>query len=45
MSSERPENGSISIMALGSGIKYDSLDEAPDEPLFIEIIGIRPSHL
>ena len=45
MSSERPENGSISIMALESGIKYDSLDEAPDVPLLIEIIGIRPHDL
>ena len=45
MSSERPENGSISIMALESGIEYDSLDEAPDEPLLIEIIGIRPNDL
>ena len=45
MSSEKSENGSISIIALESGIKYDSLDEAPDEPLFIEIIGIRPNDL
>ncbi len=45
MSSEKSENGSISIMALESGIKYDSLDEAPDEPLLIEIIGIRPKDL
>ncbi|MGY5854099.1 MAG: CorA family divalent cation transporter, partial [Candidatus Thorarchaeota archaeon] len=45
MSSDRPENGSISIMALESGIEYDSLDEAPDEPLLIEIIGIRPNDL
>jgi magnesium transporter len=45
MSSERPENGSISIMALESGIKYESLDEAPDVPLLIEIIGIRPHDL
>lgn len=45
MSSEKSENGSISIMALESGIKYDSLDEAPDEPLLIEIIGIRPNDL
>ncbi|MGY5873226.1 MAG: magnesium transporter CorA family protein [Candidatus Thorarchaeota archaeon] len=45
MSSERPENGSISIKALESGIKYESLDEAPDEPLLIEIIGIRPNDL
>ncbi|MHA1137270.1 MAG: magnesium transporter CorA family protein [Candidatus Thorarchaeota archaeon] len=45
MSSDKPENGSISIMALESGIKYDSLDEAPEEPLLIEIIGIRPNDL
>ena len=45
MSTEKSENGSISIMALESGIKYDSLDEAPDEPLLIEIIGIRPNDL
>jgi len=45
MSSERQENGSISIMALESGIKYNSLDEAPDEPLLIEIVGIRPNDL
>ena len=45
MCSEKPENGSISIMALESGIKYDSLDEAPDEPLLIEIVGIRPNDL
>lgn len=45
MSSDRVENGSISIMALESGIKYASLEEAPDEPLLIEIIGIRPDVL
>jgi magnesium transporter len=45
MSSESPENGSISIMALESGIKYESLDDIPDEPLLIEIIGIRPHDL
>jgi len=45
MSNEKSENGSISIMALESGIKYDSLDDAPDEPLLIEIIGIRPNDL
>jgi len=32
-------------MALESGIKYNSLDEAPDVPLLIEIIGIRPHDL
>ncbi|MHA1951913.1 MAG: magnesium transporter CorA family protein [Candidatus Thorarchaeota archaeon] len=45
MSSDRVENGSISIMALESGIKYASLEEAPEEPLLIEIIGIRPDDL
>jgi len=45
MSKEKSENGSISIMALESGIKYDSLNDAPDEPLLIEIIGIRPNDL
>lgn len=45
MSSDAPENGSISIMALESGIKYASLEEAPDEPLLIEVIGIRPNDL
>jgi len=32
-------------MALESGIKYNSLDEAPDVPLLIEIVGIRPHDL
>jgi magnesium transporter len=45
MSSDRVENGSISVMALESGIKYASLEEAPEEPLLIEIIGIRPYDL
>jgi magnesium transporter len=45
MSSDRVENGSFSIMALESGIKYATLEDAPDEPLLIEIIGIRPNDL
>jgi magnesium transporter len=45
MSEECLENGSISIMALESGIKYASLDEAPDVPLLIELVGIRPNDL
>ena len=32
-------------MALESGIKYATLEDAPDEPLLIEIIGIRPNDL
>jgi magnesium transporter len=45
MSSDIVENGSFSIMALESGIKYATLEDAPDEPLLIEIIGIRPDDL
>jgi magnesium transporter len=45
MSSDRVEKGSFSVMALESGIKYASLEDAPDEPLLIEIIGIRPDDL
>ena len=45
MSDDRVENGSFSIMALESGIKYATLEDAPDEPLLIEIIGIRPDDL
>ena len=45
MSSDTSENGSISIMSLESGIKYANLDEVPDEPLLIEIIGVRPNDL
>ncbi|MHA2352771.1 MAG: magnesium transporter CorA family protein [Candidatus Thorarchaeota archaeon] len=45
MSSDTVENGSFSIMALESGIKYATLEDAPDEPLLIEIIGIRPDDL
>ncbi|MGD9397145.1 MAG: magnesium transporter CorA family protein [Candidatus Thorarchaeota archaeon] len=45
MSSDRVDNGSFSIMALESGIKYATLEDAPDEPLLIEIIGIRPDDL
>jgi magnesium transporter len=45
MSSEKVENGSFSIMALESGIKYATLEEAPDTPLLVEIVGIRPDDL
>jgi len=45
MNSESPENGSISIMALESGVKYETLDEAPDVALLIELLGIRPTDL
>ena len=45
MSTESPEKGSMAIMALESGIEYASLEEAPDEPLLVEIIGIRPVDL
>ena len=45
MSRDTVENGSFSIMALESGIKYATLEDAPDEPLLVEIIGIRPDDL
>jgi magnesium transporter len=45
MSIESPEKGNLAIMALESGIEYASLEEAPDEPLLVEIIGIRPADL
>ncbi len=45
MNSESPEKGSISIMALESGVKYETLDEAPDVLLLIELLGIRPTDL
>ncbi len=45
MSNDNVENGSFSIMALESGIVYTTLEEAPEEPLLIEIIGIRPDDL
>lgn len=45
MSSNEAENGRFSIMALESGIKYANLEDAPDTPLLIEIIGIRPADL
>ena len=45
MSNENVENGSFSVMALESGIKYATLEEAPDVPLLIEIVGIRPDDL
>jgi magnesium transporter len=45
MSTESPEKGSLAIMALESGIEYASLEEAPDEPLLVEIVGIRPADL
>ncbi|MHA3963177.1 MAG: magnesium transporter CorA family protein [Candidatus Thorarchaeota archaeon SMTZ1-45] len=45
MSSEKVENGSFSVMALESGIKYATLEDAPDVPLLIEIVGIRPDDI
>ncbi|MFW9963404.1 MAG: magnesium transporter CorA family protein [Candidatus Sifarchaeia archaeon] len=45
MSSDKVENGSFSVMTLESGIKYATLEDAPDEPLLVEIVGIRPDDL
>ncbi|MGY5876510.1 MAG: CorA family divalent cation transporter [Candidatus Thorarchaeota archaeon] len=45
MSSDDLETGTFTIMALESGIKYEDLDEAPNEPLLIEIVGFKPRDL
>ncbi len=45
MSSEDLETGTFTIMALESGIRYEDLDETPDEPLLIEIVGFKPRDL
>ncbi|MBD3407572.1 MAG: hypothetical protein GF411_15755 [Candidatus Lokiarchaeota archaeon] len=45
MANEQTQNGSLSIIALESGIEYHDIDNIPDEPLFIHMIGIRPYDL
>ena len=45
MSSEDFKKNGISIIALESGIEYPTIEEAPDEPLLIEVVGIEPLHL
>lgn len=45
MTNDQQQNGSLSIIALESGIEYHNIDNAPDEPIFIHMIGIRPYDL
>ncbi|UCE09301.1 MAG: magnesium transporter CorA family protein [Candidatus Thorarchaeota archaeon] len=44
MSSENANIWTMTITALDSGIEYESLNEAPDEPLLVEMVGIQPEH-
>lgn len=37
--------GRLSIVELQSGIEHESFEEAPDEPLGIQLVGIRPADL
>ena len=44
--SDNPEvTDNFTIMALESGIKYDELDDTPDEPLLVEVVGFTPRDL
>ncbi len=44
--SENPEpTEHITIMALESGIRYEELDDTPDEPLLIEVVGFTARDL
>ncbi|MFO7837696.1 MAG: magnesium transporter CorA family protein [Candidatus Thorarchaeota archaeon] len=45
MTAEQLQPGRLSIIELQSGIEHDSLEEAPDEPLGIQLVGIRPADL
>ncbi|MHA2378853.1 MAG: magnesium transporter CorA family protein [Candidatus Thorarchaeota archaeon] len=42
---EKPETGKLAITALESGIEYQDLQSAPDEPLLIQVVGIWPDIL
>ena len=45
MSSEQNNNSSFKVTALESGIAYPDLESAPDEPLFVHMVGIQPDYL
>ncbi len=45
MSTEEKKMSSCVTMALESGIEYEDLESAPDEPLLIEMVGIQPDLL
>jgi magnesium transporter len=42
---EKPETSKLTITALESGIEYQDLQSAPDEPLLIQVVGIWPDIL
>ncbi|MFX1415780.1 MAG: magnesium transporter CorA family protein [Promethearchaeota archaeon] len=42
---EKPETSKLAITALESGIEYQDLQSAPDEPLLIQVVGIWPDIL
>jgi len=42
---EKPETSMLTITALESGIEYPDLESAPDEPLLMQVVGIRPEVL
>ena len=45
MSSGATQTRMFIVMALDSGITYEALDTAPDEPLLIEVVGFTPTDL
>ncbi len=45
MSGDNEQSWSYSVRSLESGIRYETLDASPDEPLLIEMIGIQPERL
>ncbi|TFG13811.1 magnesium transporter CorA family protein [Candidatus Thorarchaeota archaeon] len=45
MSTKEKKESSCVIMALESGIEYENLESAPEEPLLVEMIGIQPDML
>ena len=42
---EKPETSKLTVTALESGIEYPDLESAPDEPLLMQVVGIRPEIL
>jgi magnesium transporter len=42
---EKPETSKLAITALESGIEYPDLESTPDEPLLIQVVGIKPETL
>ncbi|UCH03713.1 MAG: magnesium transporter CorA family protein [Candidatus Thorarchaeota archaeon] len=42
---EKPDASKLTVTALESGIEYEDLRSAPDEPLLIQVVGIWPDIL